>query len=455
MKKPALYLFAIILMQANNAFAKDKVLAPDIDVVVVGAGAAGIAAGNMLKMAGANFVVLEKADQAGGVFKLQKHERNQFSPYGPAFAEPSKFLSLMIKNLGMETKRQNNSREVLADCPAEITESKARGKSLDEISASKYFDKADIESENVLDACEQMSFHYYGAGLDDVSARALSQAQSYQPQRVVISYGKRGVEGLGRVFKESARSLGTNLRYQTNVKQIKEEGGLYKVEFKTPGDKQALTLVARAVIIATDAETANKIGKKTLNKYQRKLVGKVKYGPGVTVNVFSDKQLWILSKSTRVNNYGDVSQISADFALQEMEPSHNALDFPRANRGHVDGYVTVLRLSPRSQDNKLLNQPEDKLIIAAKALLNRIDPKITLKAKAIQTVGFAKGLPIPVRYIEEYRAAAMQAEQGVYLAGTYTTGKWVEGANAAVESGHQAALKVLDHLKKTADQYSQ
>jgi protoporphyrinogen/coproporphyrinogen III oxidase len=430
----------------------------DADVLVIGAGLAGLAAAHQLSQNGLRVLVLEREQEAGGRARSERWEGCTIE-LGASFGTPAyRRLLRLIETCGLDDRlapmpnalrtaiRRNGRWHHLDLRQPEIELVRYRGIDWREKSRlvrllpsqlrvapfMRYFDLASvagIDSGRLEDVIGPTINRYFASALAEVFC-------GYPPEEVSLAFGVLGSRypirrpwllegGIGSLTGELARRLQPRCDIAAERVTVDGEGVVAETN---PGE----TLRARAAILATRAHEALELWRDAPEETRRFLGGQA-YSQGFGVFLRTSEPVRRSDPDGR-DLYMEI--------VPHGEGPEALLAVIYLNEAAADGGLVGLAAAPFAS---AANQDDSELAARLESEFVQLHPELRPRVTARRVMRWPVFLPSypPGRARELAAFRARLAPAPVQLAGDYLYGPMME---AAVRSGQDAATRASEYL---------
>ena len=443
------------------------------DVIVVGAGAAGLSSGFFLKQQGKKLLILEKTNRAGGIVENGKKGSFSYAKGAEYLGEPYGTLRKIIKKLKIEMVEIPNPMDgafyeaefYIGDHEiAELTIAKAGKENflriikllkklnkrypdtrdfrpdskiakLDKISAKRWLESNGIHP-FIQKRYNVLSRGVFGANLQDISALSFIPEAAFDYEGgSSLSNLLKGSEGssswttktgVAGITNAISRFLQKNIQYNSEVVSIKKQDIGYRVIYEKANVKKEIT--AKSVIVATPAPITIKIANDVLTKEQKILLGSVKYSQYITVALFSSKPIF--------DRAFDLALLDGNY-ITDLYDATWVERYYGPSSAPVDEFIASVYMAPKSyKDKSLLKFSDTELLEIIKKELYSVSPDIPQLIQGYDIKRFWYAYPVMTKGSYSRLNKLYNSQSGLYFASAYMVYPTFE---AAVESGRQAA----------------
>ena len=431
----------------------------DVDVLVIGAGLAGLAAAQRLTGEGLQALVLERDDEPGGRARSEEWEGCTIE-LGASFVTPAyRRLRRLIQDCGLEDRlapMPNAFRTAIRrdDCwhyldfrwpELELLRFSGIGwrektslarllpSQLRTALTARFFDMASaaaVDSGPLEDFVGPATNRYFASSVAEVFC-------GYPPEEVSLAFGVLGSRyptrrpwimrgGLGSLTAELARRL--QVRCGVVVERVRSEGPAVVAE-----TNDGRTFRARAAVLATRASETLELWSQAPEETRRFLLGQA-YSQGLGV-FLRTRQLVRRTDPRGRDLYMEI--------VPRGEGTEALLSVIYLNEAAPDGGLFLLDAFPRAaaanaDDIELAGRLESEFAALHPELQTRVTARRTLRWRV-----FVPSYPAGrARELAAFRARL--APGPVQLAGDYLYGPVME---AAVRAGQEAAARASQHLR--------
>ena len=434
--------------------------ARDTEVVIVGAGLAGLSAARDLTKAGLDVVVLEARDRVGGR-TLNHHLRDgKVVEVGGQWVGPTQDrIAALAAELGIETfPTYTAGRDVGAELSAEALGDLVK---LSELQAMA--DTLPLEAPWTADLAHewdaQTFYTWMTDRMKDADARAMTElmagaiftvpsaelsllhvlifirsAGSLFPMLTDVEGGAqqdRFVGGSQRVSELMARELGERVVLQSPVRSIAQDGGVVV-------SSDALEVRAKRCIVAVPPTVIDRIAfTPALPATRAQLQRRMTAGSVIKINVIYDEPFWRSEglSGRLVDPHGPVT-VTFDNSPPDGSP------------GVLMGFAEA------DEARRLIRLPlEDRKKIVLEHFSHHFGPKALAAIDYVEgpwdeeewTRG-CYGANLPPGAWTRYGPAMREPVGLIHWASAETATRWMNYMDGAVESGQRAAVEVMDAL---------
>jgi protoporphyrinogen/coproporphyrinogen III oxidase len=449
-------------------------MSADVEVAVLGAGIAGLAAAAELRRAGRDVAVLEASPRAGGAAFSERIDGHLVERGANTFRIPPAMHAFLrahdLAELPIAAAPASRERFLVRDgalvpvpmaplalaaTPLLTTRGKLR------LLAEPFVRSGDARGESVAafatrrlgrEACDALVAPFltgvYAGDEHELGAEAVFPALVDAERRsgsialglAIAALARRGrgragtwsaPEGVAALADALARPLGAALRLSARASRIAFEDDAYRIEIAT--DSGADTLSARSLVAALPARSAGELVG-ALDPEAGKAIGAIRYAPVASVSVS------LPSDATRVPVRGFgylVPRGEGDALLGCLFPSRL---FPDRAPAGCD-LLTVLIGGLRKPE--ALDWPDVRLVVAIEAELDRV---LGLRdaPRVLAITRWREAVPQPDR--EHGRTIAAVRERLARFPRLALAGAWADGVafGDALASGARAAQRLLE-----------
>lgn len=438
------------------------------EVVIVGAGFAGLACAHGLKQVGVPFIVLEAKDRVGGRVRTEFDLLDGRPVEGGAMMVHGRDASVLrwIEEFGLATKKvpefrgarfflKGKLRSALGIALSGLEPIRSALQTMRKFpKAIAAYDGPDIslaqflEERHALPTARRFVGAMYAsinaADPEDVSVRGL--AADANVESLGLPWANfQVVDGYARVAERRAKTLGDRVRLRTRVRRIEWSREGVKVEATGPDGDVSFEAAAAVVTVSLGVLKANQIAfVPDLPEAKRDAIEALGFG-------HADKILLVFDESVRRTVLGRATSLASAEGSWYFFPYFGRKDVPVVLEGFLSG----------RRAKGLSGRPEAEVVEDALRELTRMVPRVDLRAhlKAARYVDWSADPDVLGGYtypkvgggVEQRRVLAEPLDDVLFFAGEATrpAGDYAT-VHGALDSGEQAAALVQRARKARA-----